>query len=427
MTVRDATRRESPDGHVLYIEDLRKHFGIRSGAGAGSSSEDTPKTCPEVILIGHDMHGDFLNINRDDIDLQTAFHYSGCLDTAVIIEDTSTYMGKSLSSLVSSYSLAELEWKNPGCPKIPGKYTFTGSHCAGNDAIKTLEASLALALDLNIKTRGRNSENQSNLTTDWLDKPLQDMNTSMILLAYDTETVETPRYKPQVLNRTSEHGFASLRIADVADVAPGKNARNWRPFIRASHWINQDFHNFKNRFYCVGNPLGFWPEYGKSQLYHVREGPAVFHRMFLEIATFSAGSGGEGDDSIGGVTELLEKTTLVGRSADNEDDLKDGKGKHPFSRDVPWRGRGGFRGNSGRGNQGRIDDRGGTRGDRGNSAGGRGNSSGSFRGNWRGNYNVGGNVDIMGNSVDETGDFRGSSSRGSRYSRGNRGGHSNHR
>ena len=226
MTVRDATRRESPDGHVLYIEDLRKHLGIRSGAGANSSSsEDTPKTRPEVILIGHDMHDDFLNMDRDSIDLRTAFHYSGCLDTAVIIEDTSSYTGKSLSSLVSTYSLAELEWKKPGCPKIPGKYTFTGSHCAGNDAIKTLEASLALALDLNIKTRGRNSENQP-LTSDWLDRPLQNINTNMILLAYDTETVETPRYKPSVHNRTSEHGFASLRLADIAHVAPRKNTYN---------------------------------------------------------------------------------------------------------------------------------------------------------------------------------------------------------
>ena len=420
MTVRDATRRESPDGHVLYIEDLRKHLGIEPGAGAVSSAEETPKTRPEVILIGHDMHDDFLNMDRDSIDLRTAFHYSGCLDTAVIIEDTSSYTGKSLSSLVSTYSLAELEWKKPGCPKIPGKYTFTGSHCAANDAIKTLEASLALALDLNIKTRSLNSSNQSNLPSDWLSTPLQNINTNMILLAYDTETVETPRYKPNILNRTSEHGFASLRLADIASVAPGPNACNWRSFIRASHWLNSDFRNFKNWFYCVGNPLGFWPEYGKSQYYRVREGPAVFHKMFREIATFTAG-GVVGDESVGGVTALLEKTTLVGISAEKEDELKDREGKHPFSREVPWRGRGGFRGNPDRGNSG------GTRGNRGNSVSGRGNSRGLFRGNWRGKYSGSRKLGNDGNSADEIGDFRGSSSRGSQNRRGNRGGHSNHR
>ena len=61
--------------------------------------------------------------------------------------------------------------------------------------------------------------------------------------------------------------------------------------------------------------MGFWPEYGKSQYYRVREGPAVFHQMFLEIATFAAAAG-ERDESIGGVTELLEETTLVGSSAE---------------------------------------------------------------------------------------------------------------
>ena len=386
MTVRGATRRESPDGHVLYIEELRRHLGIVSSAGASESSQDTPKTRPEVILIGHDMHGDFRNMERDGIDLRRVFNYSGCLDTAAILEDTDAYIGRSLSSLVSHYDLAELEWKVPASNKVPGKYAFVGSHCAGNDAIKNLEAALAQALDLMVNTPGHKSIDEPTLPKDWLDKPLQAMNTSMILLAYDTESVEIPKYKPNVPNRTSEHGFAWLRIADIANIAPGHNACNWRPFIRARHWINQDFRNFKNRFYCVGNPLGFWPEYGKSQYYRVREGPAVFHRMFEEIANFAAGSV-EGDEAIGEVTALLEETTLVEDSEDKQDDLLDAEGNHPFSRDIPMRGRGGFRGNSGRGSRGDINNSGGTRGNRGNSAGGRGYSRGNgwrSRGNWRG-------------------------------------------
>ena len=404
MTVRDATRRESPDGQVLYIEDLRRHLGIRTGAGASSSSSaETPKIRPEVILIGHDMHGDFQNMERDGMDLGTTFDYSGCLDTAAIIEDTATYMGKSLSSLVSYYDLAGLEWKKPGCNKVPGKYVFIGSHCAGNDAVKTLEGSLAQALDQRVQTPGHKSVEEPN---DWLDKPLQAMNTNMILLAYDTETVETPRYKPKVMNRTSEHGFAWLRVSDIAHVAPGNNACNWRPFIRARHWINQDFRNFKNWFYCVGNPMGFWPEYGKSQYYRVREGPAVFHEMFNEIANFAVG-GVEGDEAVGGVTALLEKTALVGNSADDRDDSVDTKGNHPFSRDVALRGRSDFKGRPGRGNRGHINKNGGTLDNRGNLVSGRGSFRGRSRGNGRGKYNRGRQGRFMGGR----GDFGGDSTR----------------
>ena len=395
MTVRDATRRESPDGQVLYIEDLRRNLGMRTGAGASSSSSaETPKTRPEVILIGHDMHGDFQNMSRDGMDLGTTFDYSGCLDTAVIIEDTATYIGKSLSSLVSYYDLAELEWKKPGCDKVPGKYVFIGSHCAGNDAVKTLEASLAQTLDLRVQTRGHKSADEPN---GWLDHPLQAMNTNMILLAYDTETVETPRYKPKVPNRTSEHGFAWLRLSDIAHLAPGHNACNWRPYIRARHWINQDFRNFKNWFYCVGNPMGFWPEYGKSQYYRVREGPAAFQQMFNEIADFAVG-GGEGDEAVGGVTACLEETTLVGNSAENEDDLKDTNGNHPFSRDVALRGRGDFRSKPGRGSRGHIhiDDSGGALDNGGDSVSGRGSFRGEARGNGRGKYNRGRQGRFMG-------------------------------
>lgn len=384
MTVRDATRRESPDGHVLYIEDVRRHLGMSSGTDDKNPSTDTPKTRPEVIIIGHDMHEDFRNLERDGIDLRRAFQYSGCLDTAVILEDTATYVGKSLSSLVDRYDLAEMEWKKPGCPKKPGSNSFVGSHCAGNDAIKNLEAALAQALDLRVKTPGRSSVNESDLPQDWRAKPLKDMNTNLILLAYDTESVETPRYKPQVLNRTSEHGFAWLRLADIAHVAPGDNACNWRTFIRARHWLNQDFRNFKNWFFCVGNPMGFWPEYGKSQYYRVREGPAPFHRMFQEIAEFSTG-GGERSESIDQVTALLEETTLVGKSAENQDESSRIRGNPSFSRG----GRGRFRGNPGRGRGGRIDNSGGSLENSGSSVRGRGNSRGRPRGYGRGTINRG--------------------------------------
>lgn len=312
MTVRDATRRGSPDGHVLYIEDLRKHLGVRTNAGASSSPRDDLKARPEVLLIGHDMHDDFQKMEKDGIDLHKYLHYSGCVDTRVIIEDTGARMGQSLSDLMSHYGLAELEFKKPGCPKIPGKWVFVGAHCAGNDAVATLKSVLAQSLDLSLKTSShKDSVGEKKLPEDSFDKPLQGMNTNMILLAYDTEGVETAKYNPRALNRTSEHGFAWVRIADIAHIPPGENGEDWHPFIRARHWINQDFRRFKNWFYCVGNPKGFWSKYGESQYYHVSEGPAPFHKLFEELASVTVDAV-EVLDTVEEATAMLENTTHTG-------------------------------------------------------------------------------------------------------------------
>lgn len=360
MTVRDATRRESPDGLVLYIEDLRTHLGVRTNASESSSSTDTTEARPEVILIGHDMQDDFQKLEKDGIDIPKYLHYSGCVDTHAIIDDTGARIGKSLSDLVSHYGLAKLELKKPGCPKIPPKWCFVGSHCAGNDAVATLGSSIALALDLTLKTSGHeDSPGEKILPDDWLEKPLQGMNTNMILLAYDTEGVETPKYKPNVLNRTSEHGFAWMRIADVAHIPPGEHGKNWRPFFHARHWINQDFRNFKNWFYCVGNPNGFWPQYGESQYYRVSEGPAPFHKLFEELANVAVGQI-EGHDAIEEVTSMLEQTTIGESTLGFDEDMANMSGNIPNSRDKTLRGMRNmqsFRGISARGNGKTVDNR----------------------------------------------------------------------
>ena len=329
MPVRDATRRESPDGHVLYVEELRKHLGIYTDAGESSSSTDTIAARPEVLLFGHNMHDDFQKMQKDGIDIQQFLHYSGCYDTQVVIEDTGVRMGKSLSDLMSHYGLAELEWMKPGCPKIPAKRVFIGSHCAGNDSIATLGGGIAQALDLSLVTSSH--QNYENLPDDWFEKPLQGMNTNMILLAYDTEGVETPKYKPKILNRTSEHGFAWMRIADIAHIAPGKHGENWRPFYHARHWINYDFRNFANWYYCVGNPNGFWPEYGESQYYRVSECPAPFHMLFEQLASGTAGAV-EGLATVREVTELLEQTTLEEKTPAVRGNMPKSRGKNPALR-----------------------------------------------------------------------------------------------
>ncbi|KAF6236893.1 hypothetical protein HO173_005184 [Letharia columbiana] len=286
MTVRGATQRESPDGHVLFIEEVRKHLGVRANAGESSSLADTIEARPKVLLIGHDMHDDFRKMRQDGIDLQKHFQYSGCVDTQVVVEDTGASMGKGLSDLMSHYGLAKLEFKKVGCPRMPGKWVFVGAHCSGNDAVAALECLIDQTFDLSLRTPGdKDSVGLEDLPEDWLKKPLQ------------------------VVNRTSEHGFAWMRVADFAHIPPGDHGQNWRSFIRARHWINHDFRNFSNWFYCIGNPKGFWPKYGESQYYHVSEGPAPFHKLFEELANATAGAS-EGFDTVEEVTAMLEQTTL---------------------------------------------------------------------------------------------------------------------
>ena len=353
MTVRDATRRASPDGHVLYIEELRKHLGIWTDVDGSSSRNNTylPNGRPEVLLIGHDMHDDFRKMQRDGIDIGNFMQYSGCVDTEVLIEDTNAPMGKSPGSLVNYYSLAKPEWKKPGCPGKPVKLSYNGSHNGGNDSVMTTEGSIELAFDLSLRTTGRSSTGEEDLPEDWFDKPLTYINTNMILLGYDTETVETPNYKPKISNRTSEHGFSWLRLAEIAHIAPGKNGRNWTAMIRARHWINEDFRNFRNWFYCVGNPNGFWPQYGRSQYYRVSEGPAPFHKLFEEIATGATGIVKE-DDSVEEVTERVENTSLGNSRSGAENGMVSARGKRTPFRGRPTRRRGNasrYRGDSARG------------------------------------------------------------------------------
>ena len=61
MTVKDATQRESPDGHVLYIEELRKYLGVslvKTDVGESFPSTEATEALPEVVLTGQDMHDD---------------------------------------------------------------------------------------------------------------------------------------------------------------------------------------------------------------------------------------------------------------------------------------------------------------------------------------------------------------------------------
>ena len=325
MTIREKVEQESPDGPVLYIEDLRKCLGIdlsdcdTRASGEASGSVDPTKPLVEVLLIGHDLRGDFPKMRAEDIKFDPPLHYFGCIDTYVIVKDTCReQFGASLSRLMCYYGFASGRIVRPkNLPASKAKFVCFGLHNAGNDAVATLKVSIAQALDPEIRTRFCG---ESVLKSEFLSKPLQSMEKNMVLLAYDSESVESNRYDRQrrpIGPATTEHGFAWLSLADVADVAPGEDGINWHPYIKARHWLNWEFRDFANYKYVIGNPLGFWKKYGETQYYFDSEGPAPFHQMFEEIASKNITkrrSGAPWNAIAEGTSTTEEVTTLLAES-----------------------------------------------------------------------------------------------------------------
>lgn len=282
MTVRDKVEEQSPDGNALFLEDLRRCLGMGVDTDDTVHLTEAEKGPLKVILMGHDMRGDFPNMKKAGIDISQHLNYAGCGDTHIWIEDTGRSLPKGLSGLIDHYGLAQCHYTKP--LRNGQKWVFIGAHNAGNDAVMTIKLALAQALDRGLISRGGTAFTVED--PEWINKPLQGMDAGMILLAYDTESATNANYATKVLNRTTEHGFAWLRFADVIGIAPGPNGANWYPYIQAGHWINKDLKRYKNQDYCVGNPHGFWEQYGKSLYYTDKEGPAPFQALFKELASY---------------------------------------------------------------------------------------------------------------------------------------------
>ena len=280
MSARDIITAESPGGNVLGIARLRQYLGLRVPENDASASKNPPDGQPEVLLIGHDMQGDLENLKKTEIDIGNFFHCLGCVDTHVIAKDMTDGMPKSLSALVEQYALAPCHWSKPKRKKK--KRVFDGAHNAGNDAIATLKVAIAQALDKSIMGHG---DKFSDDETDWCAKIPEGIRSGMILLAYDSENATNPNYKPSATYRVTEHGFAWLRLSDIANIAPGPNGVHWHPHIRAAHWINWDFRTYENSDYLVGNRDGFWPQYGESSFFKMKDGAAPFENFLTELAS----------------------------------------------------------------------------------------------------------------------------------------------
>lgn len=291
MTKRNQIAAANPGGHLLFVEQLRECLGTRQMIGEAPSSSDAIKTPIDVVLVGHDLDGD---LKKNGIStIGDHLHYSGCIDTHVVIEDTRGPLPLGLATLMEHYGFAKLTMSKPKFGK--GKFVFIGQHNAGNDAVATLKVVVAQALDPELETHStlldkcKLVSTEIELADDWYEKPVPGLNPDLVLLVYDTESVTSGGYNPQVKDRTSEHGIAYLRISDVVKVPPGKPfGINWHRYFDAKHWINCDFKNYANKNSVVGNPHGFWPEFGVSQYYYPSEIPDLFRSLFKEITRGSS-------------------------------------------------------------------------------------------------------------------------------------------
>ena len=329
MTIRDKVEEESPDGQVLSIKDLREFLGIgtpqhdASAPSEVSASVNASEPVIEVLLVGHDLRGDFPKMRAQGINFDPYLHYIGCIDTHVIVEDAcNECLPKGLGRLMQYYGLASGRIVRPkNLPASKAKFVFFGGHNAGNDAIGTLKLSIAQALDRQIQS---NFSEEASPDDEILSKPLQNVKTNLVLLSYDSESVESNRYDRQrkpLGPATTEHGFAWLNMAEIASVPPGPNGVNWHPYIKARHWLNWDYRNFANFKYVVGNPRGFWKEYGETEYYFDSEGPAPFHRLFQSIASTARNAAAENSAmvkkadekeiiTVEEITTLLEDTAI---------------------------------------------------------------------------------------------------------------------
>lgn len=289
MTIRAnaeaTTKAKYPGTSVLSLNEFRVCLGI--GSPQPTEQETTPDTdnkSLKMLLLGHNIVDDFNRLHAEGVHLDHVMTYTGIVDTEVYAENAN--IPKSLSSLMSRYDFAELVPSESKCKGT--KMVFDGAHNAGNDAVATLKVALAQALDSELGGYGYYEDDGETEENGWEVGPLENIDPTMVLLANDCEHVESDNYIPNIENRTTEIGFASLSLRDVIGIPPGINGENWHPMIKAKHFVNKIWSdkNYKNKLYCAGNPKDF--RHGQSEYYKPNQSPHQVHAYFKELANPTA-------------------------------------------------------------------------------------------------------------------------------------------
>jgi hypothetical protein len=97
---------------------------------------------------------------------------------------------------------------------------------------------------------------------------------NVVFICVDVEAYEHNQ------NLITEIGIASLDTADLADVAPGRDAKNWFPLIRARHFRIKEYKHLNNRVFVKGCADKF--DFGESEIIGLKEAPKAIAECFRE-------------------------------------------------------------------------------------------------------------------------------------------------
>lgn len=96
----------------------------------------------------------------------------------------------------------------------------------------------------------------------------------VIIISIDVEAYERAQ------GIITEVGVSTLDTRDLQGTAPGKNAENWRQFVRGRHFRVLEHRNYVNHDFVAGCPENF--DFGTSEWVPIRSLPSVLTQCFHE-------------------------------------------------------------------------------------------------------------------------------------------------
>ena len=246
-----------------------------------------PEQNPHLYLIGHAFEGDFGVLEETGIRFTDFYDLAGIIDTKILIEDmhetvdAGTDWPLGLPPLVLRYGLHDQIWSQRA-RNGKGAPIFKGAHNGGNDAIANLEVLFCLILDQTFGIDYFDCDEGAfltlaNVTMHRDTKPMINPRSNSIFMCFDSEGGG---------GRTSEYGWAWVHSSDMCRTTPGHQGSNWRPLIKARHYLSDDYWNHPGSHHTDGKQHGFWTAYGSpTQRYYPASGAQPFHDMFRSMIT----------------------------------------------------------------------------------------------------------------------------------------------